>query len=397
MSPHSPLQHISCISFGEFMRLSLYGGAKESIYTSTHSHLDSKNNHLRDYLKPSLPGYYASTSRVGKEGDFYTSVSASRFFGGAMAMYILKLLDSGKLNTPLRIVEIGADKGYLLGDVAQFLDALSEGLLSSVEFATLEPLESLAQAQREYFAKLRLSQKARFCVYEDLASLCKSTWQSVIIISNEIFDSVPCEIVRVSESSTEATSSQMLYITLENESMMPFWGEVSDEIVAWQHTQGIAVNQSMIVPRWEGLLGDIEAITKAHKSYAYFLSFDYGGFGLEQPLSYNPRFYHAHQVVSMREILAHKVGLEGFYKKADITYDVDFNLLEALLIGRGFRRVYAKSQARVLVEEMGLLELLEMYETHKGYGSYLSQIQKVKTLLHTMGSRFMGVCYEFVP
>ena len=185
---------------------------------SAQSFLESVGRKHSESTESSAPGYYASPSRVGKEGDFYTSVSASRFFGGAMAMYILKLLDSGRLSTPLRIIEIGADKGYLLGDVAQFLDALSEGLLCSVEFATLEPLGELAMSQREHFASLKLSQEAKFCAYESLASLCEGAQagQNAIILSNEIFDSAPCDVLSASESSSDsephASAPQMLYI-----------------------------------------------------------------------------------------------------------------------------------------------------------------------------------------
>ena len=76
-------------------------------------------------------GYYTKDNKVGAKGDFYTSVSASKFFGGAIASYILSLLEDNELFLPLRIVEIGADKGYLLGDIALFLDALSENVHTS--------------------------------------------------------------------------------------------------------------------------------------------------------------------------------------------------------------------------------------------------------------------------
>ncbi|MBD3807489.1 MAG: hypothetical protein IE880_02080, partial [Epsilonproteobacteria bacterium] len=37
-------------------------------------------------------GYYNSFKTIGKEGDFYTAVSSSRFFGASIANYFLKLI-----------------------------------------------------------------------------------------------------------------------------------------------------------------------------------------------------------------------------------------------------------------------------------------------------------------
>ena len=37
-------------------------------------------------------GYYATYKSIGKEGDFYTAVSTSKFFGGTIANHIVKFL-----------------------------------------------------------------------------------------------------------------------------------------------------------------------------------------------------------------------------------------------------------------------------------------------------------------
>ena len=66
-------------------------------------------------------GYYATYREIGKAGDFYTAVSASKFFGGTIAKHIISLVDEGFLSSDSTICEIGAHHGYFIADVIEFL------------------------------------------------------------------------------------------------------------------------------------------------------------------------------------------------------------------------------------------------------------------------------------
>lgn len=374
----------SLLRFSEFMSQSLYGGN----------------------------GYYTNPQKVGESGDFYTSVSASKFFGGSIAFYILKLLEQGQLTPPLRIIEIGADKGYLLGDIAQFLDALTENLLESCEFATIEPLPNLADSQKTYFQNLKLTQKTSFNVYSpDIHTSLLQTPQrkesDLIVISNELLDSFPCEVI---------CNNQMLYIDRTSKEWNPAWQEIPQSVqkmwlnyaqksgkienrlshISQQTDQDSITHlsplpQSFILPLWDGFIDNLQILAKAHRQM-YFLSFDYGSHALYNPLSYNPRFYYNHQVLRLEEILTNKLDFRILYQQADITYDVDFTLVDSLLVQAGFKKLFSQSQSRTLLE-MGILELLEIFKKRSG-ARFISEIQKVKTILNTMGERFMGICYK---
>ena len=58
-------------------------------------------------------GYYTNYKKIGKDGDFYTSVSTSKFFGGAIAKKIISLYDEGFLKEDSLIVEIGAETKFI--------------------------------------------------------------------------------------------------------------------------------------------------------------------------------------------------------------------------------------------------------------------------------------------
>ena len=49
-------------------------------------------------------GYYTNYKNIGKEGDFFTSVSVTPFFGGAIAKKIISSIESGFLNKTTTIL-----------------------------------------------------------------------------------------------------------------------------------------------------------------------------------------------------------------------------------------------------------------------------------------------------
>ena len=52
---------------------------------------------MREWLY-GAQGYYARYRPIGKGGDFYTAVSTSKFFGGTIALHILRRIDEGALD-----------------------------------------------------------------------------------------------------------------------------------------------------------------------------------------------------------------------------------------------------------------------------------------------------------
>lgn len=352
-------------------------------------------------------GYYTDSSKVSKTGDFYTSVSVSKFFGGAIASYILSLLESNALSLPLRIVEIGADKGYLLGDIALFLDALSE-VLPQCEFIIIEPLSTLAQAQKAYLGGLKFSCVLDFKIVESFEALSQNKDSSLFIISNELFDSFPCDVL---------DSGKMLCVS-QDLKWDSKWRGIWQNLCA-KNLSTLLPRQSLeildklkcnplefrgLLPQWQDFICNLSRFAKAHKN-SHFVSFDYGRENLSQtqnpnakyynPLHTSPRFYKSHQVLSLKDFLEQDGDFHTLYQNADITYDVDFTLLDSLLCENGFQKIFCDTQAKVLIEKMQILELLQTFSQQCGYNTYLKEIHKLKTLLHTLGERFLGVCYTF--
>jgi len=137
-------------------------------------------------------GYYAkNTNQVGREGDFYTSVSVGPLFGQLLARRFIRWwLDQGKPSA-WRILEIGAHDGKLAADILQTIANLAPDAWQSLEYATVEPLPLLRDAQQQrhspHATKLHLA--------DDFQTLSNHPLPG-IAFGNEILDALPFHLIR---------------------------------------------------------------------------------------------------------------------------------------------------------------------------------------------------------
>src|SRR5574344_663015 len=130
-------------------------------------------------------GYYTNYKKIGKQGDFYTSVSTSKFFGGTISKKIVSLYDEGFLEKDSLIVEIGAEKGYLIADIIEFLYTLKPKLLKEFRFIIIEKFEEIENLQKEYLQK-SFGNFIEFEFYKDVNELKKYHKNSSFLYSNKI-------------------------------------------------------------------------------------------------------------------------------------------------------------------------------------------------------------------
>jgi SAM-dependent MidA family methyltransferase len=137
-------------------------------------------------------GYYGSgRARIGREGDFYTSVTVGRLFGELMAKQIEEMWL--RMNAPggFAIVEEGAHAGQFANDVLNWIQSFSPELYGSVKYWIVEPNPRLQQEQQAQLAAWPRN-KVRWC--ESLASFEVGALCGVHV-SNELLDAFPVHLV----------------------------------------------------------------------------------------------------------------------------------------------------------------------------------------------------------
>lgn len=302
-------------------------------------------------------GYYTKAPTVGKRGDFFTSVSVSRFFGGAIAKYLLDLIESNKLSSSVTVCEVGSHQGYLMADIVQFIYTLKPELLKTINFAVVEPIEALKSLQKQYFHE-SFGDEVTIKHYNDPSDL---ECDELFLYANELFDAFRFDLV--------------------NDGKMAF---VNNHQIYWKQSDliGLDLIKGEYFP-------DFEPFAKSIRSNRVItLFFDYGEFVPRGDFS--ARIYAGHETYPLFE----KESLEQFYKKADLTADVPFDQLDRAFSKAGFTKAFFKTQSVALID-MGLMDLMQIVLDKAGIDAYQKEIGNVRALIDPamLGERFKAVSY----
>ena len=306
-------------------------------------------------------GYYRTFRPIGKEGDFYTAVSTSPFFGASIANFLCQKIQAGEIPRDAALVEIGAHQGYLIADMIQWLYTCDPTLLESMRFIIVERQPHVREAQRAYFAE-RFGDAVQLEQVESLEAL---DLPYAFFVSNEIFDAFPCE----------------LYI----EGKM---ADIRDNAVVWQDADE---STAALARRYGMQKGEIavgyepfaQRVVGAAERFD-FVSFDYGDRYARNDFSI--RIYTEHAVYPFFD---EGVDLPTLFGRSDITYDVNFAHVIDAFEAEGIEVVGFETQARALIR-FGLIDLLEQYAKQATQSQYLREADRIKTLIapNVMGERF---------
>jgi len=312
-------------------------------------------------------GYYATYKAIGKEGDFYTSVSTSKFFGGSVANHIISLVDEGFLNKDAVICEIGAHHGYFLADIIEFIFTLRPKLLESLKFVIIERFDTLQEQQREYF-KNSFGDAINLTHYKSLNELrCKNAF----FIANEIFDAFPCELYY--KGKTASIDAHKIEFDIEDAS-------IDAKAKKYNKDRGeIAIGYEEFALEMAASCDKFE-----------FMSFDYGEM-MARP-DFSIRVYAKHKTIPLFD---QEIKRDELFKNSDITYDVCFEHVKDAYAEAGVEFIELKAQMVSLVD-MGILNLLEILKDNADEKIYEQELQKAKMLIlpNFLGERFKMIRFR---
>lgn len=338
-----------------------------------------------EYFGAWIRAYYANVP-LGR--DFYTAVGASKFFGGAIAKYILGRLESSELALPLNIIDLGANNANLLQDIRAFLGTLGVGVVENCDFIAVEANSKITHPLAPS-ATISLGEGESVIFYNNLAALKSANLlcnRHNIFIANEFFDALPCEII---------DNGKMAFV--ENNRLI---------FKIYDDKKMLEICEKFKITKGEIPLSYDEFCENIKNEKFMFITFDYGDFAPRNDFSL--RLFYKHKIQNFMEIVLDSApnlqiqsqNLANLFGKCDITYSVPFFMLDRAFERIGAKKILSKRQDLALIEDFKILELLQDFynaqnsQNPQNLGTYLRESNKIKTLLYELSPRFCAVIYK---
>jgi SAM-dependent MidA family methyltransferase len=141
-------------------------------------------------------GYYAAPERrVGRRGDFHTSVSVGPVFGELVAAWAHQSWRDMGSPAPVALVEQGAHDGQLMADVLAALAARHPDLSAVAQPVVVEPLPARREEQRP-----RLTAGPPVSWRSTLEELAEDPAPHALFFANELLDAFPVARWRFDDS-----------------------------------------------------------------------------------------------------------------------------------------------------------------------------------------------------
>jgi SAM-dependent MidA family methyltransferase len=141
-------------------------------------------------------GYYASgRARIGKEGDFFTSVSVGRIYGRLLASICREAWELLGAPSEFTIIEQGANDGTMASDILETLTESNDACAAALRYLIVEPFSLNRERQQQKLAA--------FPQVSWIGSLEELSCFSGIHLSNELLDAFPVDSLRWNGDSWE--------------------------------------------------------------------------------------------------------------------------------------------------------------------------------------------------
>jgi len=287
-------------------------------------------------------GYYMHPrSRIGKEGDFFTSSSVHALFGGLIARQLVEMdqLLSGENFT---LVEQGAGEGHLMRDVLDALKRIAPDFYARLQVRIVEVSPDNRKRQGEQLAGH--PGKIGWCSFDELPAF------TGCFLSNELIDAFPVHMVEVHNGELRE-----VHVTVDGDGfgeifLPPSTGELKAHIAWLGHgpCEGNRGEINLVAPRWMR-----EVAARLEKGFALTVDYGYPAEELFAPFRRNGTLmcYHRHNASEDPYI---RVG------EQDLTAHVDFTALEKAGAEAGLEPLGLFEQYRFLMALGFVEELMRM-------------------------------------
>ncbi|MBN2646376.1 MAG: SAM-dependent methyltransferase [Thiotrichales bacterium] len=323
---------------------------------------------------PNLGYYSNSLPKIGSEGDFITAPEVSPIFSRCLARQAKQALE--QLSEP-NIVEFGAGRGRMAGDILRELERLNQPL---ERYYIIEISAELQQQQQAYLQST-LPQH----LFAKLSWLSKLPSQPIraVVLANELLDAMPFERLRI-----EPDRALQAYVTFNEQSQRFDW----DYQPITEPSMQRFVNQLI---KHLGKVSDLGYETEINLNIGPWLKAvsDSLSQGLVLLIDYGysrQEYYQPARVMgTLRCHYQHRAHQNPFFYPGlqDITAHVDFTAVAEAGFDAGFKIAGYTTQAHFLMGS-GLLDMAIDPDADITEQIRLAQQIKTLTLPDEMGETF---------
>jgi SAM-dependent MidA family methyltransferase len=166
-------------------------------------------------------GYYASeTTRIGKDGDYYTSSCVHPLFGHLIAKQLLQM--AGILRgEAFDVIEMGGGRGFLCQDILDWSKRNSLSFYGQLRYHLVETAPHFLKEQKERLAIWEKEGKV-FWVPSEAFEAGRVQWEGCFL-SNELVDAFPVHRIVLDHGEVKES-----YVIQLNGELAERWGEPSD-------------------------------------------------------------------------------------------------------------------------------------------------------------------------
>lgn len=313
---------------------------------------------------PYLGYYMKDTTKIGKEGDFYTSPHLHPIFGAMIARQLEEMWLLMDRPEPFYIIEMGAGMGYLAKDILDYLHNRKEkkGIFKKIKYTIIELNPLIMARQQELLSNFK-DKVQWFSSMNELEPI------KGCFLSNELLDAFPVRLVEKENDLKE------IYVSVRNGNFVELKMPAGEEIRSYFEEFHINLPvryRTEVNLRIKNWLKDIDSRLKE----GFIITIDYGytkdDYYSEERNRGTLLCYHKHQIS------------EDPYKnigEQDITSHVNFSSLKKWGDEIGIKTLGFCPQGTYLVS-LGLDEVIE--ELYGGDHDFF-EIAKIKGLILPQG------------
>jgi SAM-dependent MidA family methyltransferase len=317
---------------------------------------------MEDCLYHPLGYYQKKENVIGKEGDYYTSLSVHPVFGKLIAKQVLQIFEIMDKPEDFSIHEMGAGQGFLCQDLLSYAEKHSQ-FYNALKYVTFEIGSEIEKNQNKLLKKFWKKGKWENANWDDI--LKRGREFKGCFISNELIDSFPVHLLTLKDE----TLSE-IYVTCKNGQLKESIGKLStNELASYFNNLSITLSEGQ---RAEvnldalKLMQEVDSVLKK----GFIITIDYG---YPAKKLYSPKFFEG----TLMGYYKHTASLNPYSNigQQDLTSHVDFTSLINKAKSLGWEVTGFTPQVKFLLG-LGIQEEIENVDK-----MYSSPVERLKNKL----------------